>query len=144
MCYRDLQARLAWKLDLTKSLYRRGYDRNQVIALYQGGMYQLYSHPFSSYSQKVLIALYENATPFEYRNLEDPVAIAVHEQGLGRAVQRDPQRLAGGQRTGVSVDQAAELVPDHEAVEGVATAEPRGRVRRHARCTASRRRRRSR
>jgi glutathione S-transferase len=26
---------------------------------------QLYSHPFSSYSQKVLIALYENATPFE-------------------------------------------------------------------------------
>jgi glutathione S-transferase len=32
---------------------------------------KLYSHPFSSYSQKVLIALYENATPFEYRNLED-------------------------------------------------------------------------
>lgn len=26
---------------------------------------QLYSHPFSSYCQKVLIALYENATPFE-------------------------------------------------------------------------------
>jgi glutathione S-transferase len=39
-------------------------------------MYQLYSHPFSSYSQKVLIALYENATPFEYRNLEDPAAKA--------------------------------------------------------------------
>jgi glutathione S-transferase len=35
---------------------------------------QLYSHPFSSYSQKVLIALYENATPFEYRNLEEPAA----------------------------------------------------------------------
>src|SRR6476620_1768023 len=34
----------------------------------------LYAHPFSSYSQKVLIALYENATPFEYRNLEDPSA----------------------------------------------------------------------
>ncbi|MFN3335573.1 MAG: DUF4351 domain-containing protein [Caldilinea sp.] len=32
---RDLQARLAWKLDLIKSLYRRGYDRNQVIALYR-------------------------------------------------------------------------------------------------------------
>lgn len=29
----------------------------------------LYSHPFSSYCQKVLIALYENATPFEYRTL---------------------------------------------------------------------------
>ena len=27
----------------------------------------LYAHPFSSYSQKVLVALYENDTPFEYR-----------------------------------------------------------------------------
>lgn len=27
----------------------------------------LYGHPFSSYTQKVLIALYENATPFEFR-----------------------------------------------------------------------------
>jgi glutathione S-transferase len=35
---------------------------------------RLYAHPFSSYSQKVLIALYENATPFEYRSLEDPQA----------------------------------------------------------------------
>ena len=35
---------------------------------------KLYAHPFSSYCQKVLIALYENATPFEYRNLEDPSA----------------------------------------------------------------------
>ncbi|GAB2515119.1 glutathione S-transferase family protein [Lysobacter humi (ex Lee et al. 2017)] len=26
-----------------------------------------YGHPFSSYCQKVLIALYENATPFDYR-----------------------------------------------------------------------------
>jgi glutathione S-transferase len=36
----------------------------------------LYAHPFSSYSQKVLIALYENATPFEYRMLspENPSA----------------------------------------------------------------------
>jgi glutathione S-transferase len=37
---------------------------------------KLYAHPFSSYSQKVLIALYENATPFEYRSLEDPSAKA--------------------------------------------------------------------
>ena len=27
----------------------------------------LYGHPFSSYTQKVLIALHENATPFEFR-----------------------------------------------------------------------------
>ena len=35
---------------------------------------QLYAHPFSSYCQKALIALYENDTPFEYRNLEDKAA----------------------------------------------------------------------
>ena len=28
---------------------------------------QLYGHPFSSYTQKVLIALYENGTPFAFR-----------------------------------------------------------------------------
>ncbi|QNN46556.1 glutathione S-transferase family protein [Thermomonas brevis] len=33
---------------------------------------RLYAHPFSSYSQKALVALYENGTPFDYRNLEDP------------------------------------------------------------------------
>lgn len=32
---------------------------------------RLYAHPFSSYCQKVLIALYENQTAFDYRNLED-------------------------------------------------------------------------
>ena len=35
---------------------------------------KLYAHPFSSYSQKVLIALYENATPFAYRSLEESSA----------------------------------------------------------------------
>lgn len=30
---------------------------------------QLYAHPLSSYCQKALIALYENATPFEFRML---------------------------------------------------------------------------
>ena len=34
----------------------------------------VYAHPFSSYCQKVLIALYENDTPFTYRHLEDPGA----------------------------------------------------------------------
>lgn len=36
----------------------------------------LYAHPFSSYCQKVLVALYENGLPFEYRMLEDPAAMA--------------------------------------------------------------------
>jgi glutathione S-transferase len=30
---------------------------------------QIFGHPFSSYTQKVLIALYENGTPFEFRVL---------------------------------------------------------------------------
>lgn len=29
----------------------------------------VYGHPFSSYTQKVLIALYENGTPFEFRTI---------------------------------------------------------------------------
>jgi glutathione S-transferase len=35
---------------------------------------KLYGHPFSSYTQKALIALYENDTPFEYRVIgpDDP------------------------------------------------------------------------
>lgn len=37
---------------------------------------KLYAHPFSSYCQKVLIALYENDTAFEYRSLEDAGAAA--------------------------------------------------------------------
>src|SRR6185503_12062674 len=38
----------------------------------------LYAHPFSSYCQKVLIALYENGTPFTLRILEaaNPEALA--------------------------------------------------------------------
>jgi glutathione S-transferase len=36
----------------------------------------LYAHPFSSYCQKVLTALYENGTPFTYRKLEDAEAMA--------------------------------------------------------------------
>ncbi len=39
---------------------------------------QLYAHPFSSYCQKVLVALYENGTPFAYLLLspEDPQPMA--------------------------------------------------------------------
>jgi glutathione S-transferase len=32
---------------------------------------RLYAHPFSSYCQKVLVALYENGTPFEWRLLSE-------------------------------------------------------------------------
>jgi glutathione S-transferase len=39
---------------------------------------RLYAHPFSSYCQKALIALYENGTPFEFRMLgpDNPQAAA--------------------------------------------------------------------
>jgi len=42
---------------------------------------KLYAHPFSSYCQKVLIALYENDIPFELRLLteDDPQVLAEHE-----------------------------------------------------------------
>src|SRR5437762_13381801 len=42
---------------------------------------KLYAHPFSSYCQKVLIALYENGTPFEFRLLApgDEQVAAEHE-----------------------------------------------------------------
>ena len=42
----------------------------------------LYAHPFASYCQKVLIALYENHTPFSYRKLapEDPSAMSELEK----------------------------------------------------------------
>ena len=43
----------------------------------------LFAHPFSSYCQKVLIALYQNDTPFEYRVLSpDDPAIAAEHAGL--------------------------------------------------------------
>lgn len=36
----------------------------------------LYAHPFSSYCQKVLVALYENGIAFEYRKLDSAEAMA--------------------------------------------------------------------
>jgi len=55
---------------------------------------KLYAHPFSSYSQKVLIALYENDTPFEWRLLS-------HDGG---AVMREFAELWPLQRFPVLVD----------------------------------------
>ncbi len=57
-------------------------------------MLKLYAHPFSSYSQKALIALYENGTGFEYRNLEDKEAAA--ELARLSPVGRFPVLVDGG------------------------------------------------
>ena len=44
---------------------------------------KLYAHPFSSYCQKVLIALYENGTPFEFRMLaQDDAQVAAEHEAL--------------------------------------------------------------
>lgn len=40
----------------------------------------LFAHPFSSYCQKVLVALYANDLRFDYRSLEDPAAMVELKQ----------------------------------------------------------------
>jgi len=55
----------------------------------------LYSHPFSSYCQKVLVALYENDVEFEYRTLEDPAAMVEARRALDLAYGWLEQRLEG-------------------------------------------------
>jgi glutathione S-transferase len=55
---------------------------------------KLYAHPFSSYCQKVLIALYENRTPFDFRLLEG--AEAMRELEALWPMKRFPVLLDGG------------------------------------------------
>ena len=55
----------------------------------------LYGHPFSSYCQKVLIALHENGTPFELRLLAGDDAVAAEHRKLW-PLQRMPVLLDGG------------------------------------------------
>jgi len=59
---------------------------------------QLYFHPFSSYCQKVLIALYENAIEFEPRSLDGPDSPAMRELGELWPIKRFPV-LVDGERT---------------------------------------------
>jgi glutathione S-transferase len=56
----------------------------------------LYAHPFSSYCQKVLIALYENGTPFEFRLLEGPDSPAMQELTALWPMKRFPVLVDGG------------------------------------------------
>ncbi|HEY0505375.1 MAG TPA: glutathione S-transferase family protein [Lysobacter sp.] len=58
-------------------------------------MLQLYAHPFSSYCQKVLTALYENGTPFRLRLLESPDCEAWRELAAMWPIQRFPLLLDG-------------------------------------------------
>lgn len=59
---------------------------------------QLYYHPFSSYSQKALIALYQYGIPFERRVIEGPETPAFQEWAQMWPVKRFPV-LVDGERT---------------------------------------------
>lgn len=55
---------------------------------------RLYAHPFSSYCQKALVALYEHDVAFDYRNLEDAGAQA--ELAVLWPMRRFPVLVDGG------------------------------------------------
>src|SRR5690349_1856886 len=57
----------------------------------------LYAHPFSSYCQKVLIALYENATPFSVREVNFQDAEGMREFAALWPMKRMPVLVDDGQ-----------------------------------------------
>ena len=59
---------------------------------------QLFAHPFSSYSQKVLIALYENHVAFDFRMLDGAHDANCHEFGERWPLRKFPI-LVDGDRT---------------------------------------------
>ena len=75
---------------------------------------QLYAHPFSSYCQKVLIALYENAIPFEMRLLAPGDAQAAAEHEALWPLKRIPVLVDGG-RTVVEASIIIEHLDLHHA-----------------------------
>lgn len=56
---------------------------------------RLYAHPFSSYTQKALVALYENDTPFEWRVLAGDAPDILAEFGSMWPIGRFPLLLDG-------------------------------------------------
>jgi len=73
---------------------------------------KLYGHPFSAYCQKVLIALYENATPFELRMLAFGDAVAAAELAALSPFRRMPVLVDAG-RTVLE----ASIIVEHLGVE---------------------------
>jgi glutathione S-transferase len=68
----------------------------------------LYAHPFSSYCQKVLIALYENETPFSLRMLAHEDAAAAAELATLWPMKRFPVLVDNG-----AVIPEATIIIDH-------------------------------
>jgi glutathione S-transferase len=71
---------------------------------------QLHAHPFSSYCQKVLTALYENGTPFELRLLEG--GAAMRELAALWPLKRFPV-LVDGARTVIEASVIVEYLDVH-------------------------------
>ena len=71
---------------------------------------QLFAHPFSAYCQKVLIALYENDTPFELRLLDQKTPEIVAEWSALWPLKRMPV-LQEGDETVLEFD-------DHHRISG--------------------------
>lgn len=75
------------------------YETARTVQLGEHPMsLQLFCHPFSSYCQRVLVALYENATPFRPRMLDhnDPGTLA--EWARRWPLKRFPLLLDGGRQ----------------------------------------------
>jgi glutathione S-transferase len=74
----------------------------------------VYAHPFSSYCQKVLIALYENETPFEYRNLDGADNPALRELEAIWPLKRFPV-LVDGKRNVIETSIIIEYLQLHHS-----------------------------
>lgn len=79
-------------------------------------MLQIYGHPFSSYTWKVLIALYANETPFEFRMMEPD-----HPENVARVQAASPQG-----KFPLLVDGAIELFETTVIIEYLARHYPGG------------------
>jgi glutathione S-transferase len=73
---------------------------------------KLYAHPFSSYCQKVLVALYENATPFELQLMSQDNPDGLAEHGRLWPLRRMPM-LVDGARTVVESSIVIEYLDLH-------------------------------
>lgn len=74
-------------------------------------MLELYAHPFASYCQKALIALYENDTPFEFRMVAPDDDATMTELGALWPFRKFPV-LVDGEKTVIE----ASIIVEHIAV----------------------------